>query len=56
MMFGNSLSKQELPLDAMNYKRFTTRTEYGDEDGLLIGHITGIKDVVWFHGESVSEL
>ena len=27
-----------------------------DDDGLFIGHIAGIQDVIGFHGESVSEL
>ncbi|CAI8962967.1 hypothetical protein EMIT0P218_50340 [Pseudomonas sp. IT-P218] len=30
--------------------------DYSDEDGLFVGHIVDIKDVVGFHGESVSEL
>jgi predicted HicB family RNase H-like nuclease len=28
----------------------------GSEDECFIGHIAGIKDVVGFHGETVSEL
>lgn len=30
--------------------------EYSDEDGLFVGHLAGIRDVVGFHGESVAEL
>jgi predicted HicB family RNase H-like nuclease len=30
--------------------------DYSDEDGLFVGLIVDIKDVVGFHGESVSEL
>jgi predicted HicB family RNase H-like nuclease len=40
----------------MNYQGYTARIEYSDEDGLFIGHIAGISDIVGFHGESVSEL
>lgn len=40
----------------MTYKGYAARLEYSDEDGLFIGHIAGIRDVVGFHGESVQEL
>ena len=30
--------------------------QFSSEDECFIGHIAGIKDVVGFHGESVSEL
>lgn len=40
----------------MTYKGYAARIEYSDEDGLFIGHIAGIRDVVGFHGESVQEL
>jgi predicted HicB family RNase H-like nuclease len=43
-------------MNVMNYKGYAARIEYSDEDGLLIGHIAGIRDVVGFHGESVTEL
>ena len=40
----------------MQHKGYAARIEYSDEDGLFIGHIAGIRDVVGFHGETVSEL
>jgi predicted RNase H-like HicB family nuclease len=40
----------------MNYQGYAARIDYSDEDGLFVGHIAGIKDVVGFHGESISEL
>jgi predicted HicB family RNase H-like nuclease len=40
----------------MNYHGYTARIEYCDEDSLFVGHITGIKDIVGFHGDSVREL
>ncbi|MNF97376.1 hypothetical protein D3C87_1079720 [compost metagenome] len=40
----------------MNYNGYAAQIEYSDEDGLFVGHIARIKDVVGFHGESVSEL
>jgi predicted HicB family RNase H-like nuclease len=43
-------------MNIMNYKGYAARINYSDEDGLLVGHIAGIRDIVGFHGESVSEL
>ena len=40
----------------MTYKGYAARVEYSEEDGCFIGRIAGIRDVVGFHGESVSEL
>jgi predicted HicB family RNase H-like nuclease len=34
----------------------TARIEYSDEDGCFVGHISGIRDIVGFHGKSVTEL
>nr|WP_306457780.1 type II toxin-antitoxin system HicB family antitoxin [Pseudomonas moraviensis] len=43
-------------MNVMGYNGFTAHIDYSDEDGLFVGHIAGIKDVVGFHGESVNEL
>jgi len=43
-------------MNPMSYKGHAARIEYSDEDGLFIGHIAGIRDVVGFHGESVAAL
>jgi predicted HicB family RNase H-like nuclease len=40
----------------MTYKGYAAKIEYSDEDKCFIGHIAGIKDIVGFHGESVTEL
>ncbi len=40
----------------MNYKGYTARIEYSDEDECFVGHIAGIRDIVGFHAESVAEL
>lgn len=40
----------------MSYNGYIAKIEYSDEDGCFIGHLAGIKDIVGFHGESVSEL
>lgn len=43
-------------LNIMNYKDYSARIEYSDEDQCLVGHIAGIRDIVGFHGDSVTEL
>jgi len=43
-------------MNTMTYKGFAARVEYSEEDGCFVGHIAGIRDVIGFHGESVSEL
>lgn len=43
-------------MNTMTYKGFPARVEYSEEDGCLVGHIAGIRDVIGFHGESVAEL
>ena len=43
-------------MNMMNCNGYAVRIDYSDEDGLFVGKIVGIKDVVGFHGASVSEL
>ncbi|WP_324731760.1 type II toxin-antitoxin system HicB family antitoxin [Pseudomonas paeninsulae] len=43
-------------MSVMNYKGYAARIDYSEEDGVFVGHIAGIRDVVGFHGESVHEL
>lgn len=43
-------------MSTMTYKGYAARIEYSDEDQLFIGHIAGIRDIVGFHGDSVSAL
>lgn len=43
-------------MNTMEYKGFAARVEYSEEDGCIVGHIAGIRDVIGFHGESVAEL
>lgn len=40
----------------MTYKGYAARVEYSEDDGCFIGHIAGIRDLIGFHGESVTEL
>ena len=43
-------------MNTMEYKGFAARVEYSEEDGCIVGHVAGIRDVIGFHGESVAEL
>ena len=43
-------------MNMMNCNGYAARIDYSDEDGLFVGHIADVKDVVGFHGESLSEL
>ncbi|UVK89777.1 type II toxin-antitoxin system HicB family antitoxin [Pseudomonas sp. B21-051] len=40
----------------MSYNGYVARYEYSNADGLFVGHISGIKGIVGFHGDSVNEL
>lgn len=40
----------------MKYKDYIARIEFNEKDGLFVGHLLGIKDIVSFHGETVKEL
>lgn len=38
------------------YKGYAARIEYDAQDGLFVGHIAGITDIVGFHAETVKAL
>ena len=40
----------------MQYKGYSAIVRYSAEDECLVGHITGINDIVGFHGDSVEEI
>lgn len=42
--------------NSLVYEGYAARIEFSSEDECFVGHIAGIKDVVGFHGETVSEL
>ena len=42
--------------NTITYKGYAARVEFSSEDDCFIGHIAGIKDVIGFHAESVTEL
>ncbi len=40
----------------MTYKGYAARIEFDAEDRIFFGRLTGIRDIVTFHGETVNEL
>lgn len=40
----------------MTYKGYRARIEYSDEDGMFVGRVAGIRDLITFHGDSVEAL
>ena len=42
--------------NTMTYKGYAARIEFDAEDRIFFGRLTGIRDIVSFHGETVDEL
>ena len=40
----------------MTHKGYSARIEYSDEDGCFVGRVSGIRDIITFHGDSVAEI
>ncbi|HET7268619.1 MAG TPA: type II toxin-antitoxin system HicB family antitoxin [Oleiagrimonas sp.] len=43
-------------MNTMTYKNYAARIEFDPEDRIFVGHLAGVRDIVGFHGRSVSEL
>ncbi|MCL2000193.1 MAG: type II toxin-antitoxin system HicB family antitoxin [Planctomycetes bacterium] len=41
--------------NVMKYKGYSATIEYSEDDGVLVGRVLGIQDIIDFHGESVGE-
>lgn len=40
----------------LKYKGFTAKIEFSADDGVFVGRVLGIDDMIIFHGKSVAEL
>ena len=40
----------------MMYKGYAARIDYSDDDGCFVGRVGGIRDLITFHGETITEL
>lgn len=43
-------------MKGMNYKGYYAHVEFDSEDHIFVGRVSGLRDVVGFHGLSVTEL
>ena len=43
-------------MNTMSHKGYTARVEYDERDNIFVGRILGIRSIISFHGETVSEL
>ena len=43
-------------MNTMSYKGYTARIEYDERDNIFVGRILGIRSIISFHGETVTQL
>ena len=43
-------------MNTMSHKGYSARVEYDERDHIFVGRILGIRSIIGFHGETVSEL
>jgi predicted HicB family RNase H-like nuclease len=40
----------------MTYKNYIARIEFDERDNIFVGRVLGLRSIISFHGETVSEL
>ncbi len=43
-------------MSRMTHKGYSARIEYDDRDGIFVGRIVGINDIIGFHADTVADL
>ncbi len=43
-------------MNIMQYKGYSARIEFSVEDGCLVGHVVGIRNIISFHADSVEAI
>jgi predicted HicB family RNase H-like nuclease len=43
-------------MNTMSYKGYTARVEFDERDNIFVGRVLGIRNMISFHGETVTEL
>lgn len=43
-------------MNTMTHKGYTARIEFDERDSIFVGRILGIRTIIGFHGETVTEL
>jgi predicted HicB family RNase H-like nuclease len=46
----------DIAMNTLSHRGYQARVEFDAQDRLFVGHVAGVRDVIGFHGESVSEL
>lgn len=43
-------------MNAMTHKGLTARIEFDERDNIFVGRVIGVRDIIGFHGETVTDL
>ncbi len=43
-------------MNTMNHKGYTARIEFDERDAIFVGRVLGLRQIISFHGETVTEL
>ncbi|MEO7854187.1 MAG: type II toxin-antitoxin system HicB family antitoxin [Rubrivivax sp.] len=43
-------------MNTMSHKGYTARVEYDERDNILVGRLLGLRSIISFHAETVSDL
>ncbi|MCY1290424.1 hypothetical protein D9M68_276970 [compost metagenome] len=43
-------------MNSMSYKGYTARIEFDERDGIFVGRLLDVRDIISFHAESVAGL
>lgn len=43
-------------MNSMTHKGIAARIEFDDRDGIFVGRVVGVRDIIGFHGKTVTEL
>jgi predicted HicB family RNase H-like nuclease len=44
------------PVSTMSHQGYTARIEFDERDGILVGRLLGVRAIISFHGQTVTEL
>jgi predicted HicB family RNase H-like nuclease len=43
-------------MNTMNHKGYTARIEFDERDNIFVGRVLGLRSIISFHGETVTDL
>ncbi len=50
------MTDKDVTMDAMTYRGYTAAVEYNGDDGIFVGRVMGIRDIIDCEGVSAVEL